>query len=255
MEVDAGRSGGGPVRARVRLNIALYVLVILSTIAVCFLFRSVMWSAHADKGGDTSGGWFQRSVAVALDQQSEGATSLIGTDVGPGLVQAVKPADDEEQARWAAIVDAATGMATAFLNIDYRELDATREAVLERATGAFQTQYEKSFDGLTKLTERAKSVQTGEVVWAGISSADEDSATVFLATNTKVTNINTPEPQAKAYRVQIELELQDGDWLTRDLRFIDAAAPDQGEPEGDGEGDGTGTGDDAGAGKDEEAGR
>ncbi|NYJ01124.1 hypothetical protein HNR19_001822 [Nocardioides thalensis] len=218
------------MRARVRLNIALYVLVILSTVAVCFLFRSVMWNAHADKGGDTSGNWFSRSVAVVLDQQSDGATSLIGTDVGPGLVQAVKPADDEDQARWAAILDAASGMATTFLNIDYRDLDATRQAVLERATGAFQTQYEKSFKAITKLTERMESVQSGEVVWAGISSADDDSATVFLATNTKVVNVNTPQPQAKPYRMQIELELQDGDWLTRDLRFIDAEAPDLAAP-------------------------
>jgi Mce-associated membrane protein len=239
------------VRARVRLNIALYALVILSTVAVCFLFRSVMWSAHADKGGDTSGNWFQRSVAVVLDQQSEGATSLIGTDVGPGLVQAVKPADDEDQARWAAIIDAASGMATTFLNIDYRDLDATREAVVQRATGAFQRQYEKSFAGITKLTERAKSVQTGEVVWAGISSADEDSATVFLAVNTKVTNINTPQPQAKPYRMQIELELQDGDWLTRDLRFIDAEVPDQVAPQGNDDSNGAGDG----AGRDGEAGR
>lgn len=247
MEVDAGGPGGGPVRARVRLNIALYALVIVSTVAVCFLFRSVMWNAHADKGGDTSGNWFQRSVAVVLDQQSDGATSLIGTDVGPGLVQAVKPAPDEDQARWAAILDAASGMATDFLNIDYQDLDATRQAVLERATGAFQTQFEKSFDGITKLTQRMKSVQSGEVVWAGISSADDDSATVFLAVNTKVTNINTPQPQAKPYRLQIELELHDGEWLTRDLRFIDAEVPEQAAPEGDDKGDDAGpTGDEEG---------
>lgn len=241
MEVDAGGSGGGPVRARVRLNRVLFGVIILTTVGAALLAVN-MPDAHESKGGDTSGNWLQRAFAVAVDQQSEGATSLIGTDVGPGLVQAVKPADDEDQARWAAIVDAATGMATAFLNIDYRDLDLTLDAVLARATGAFEKQYEKSFEGLTKLTERAKSVQTGEVLWAGISSADDDSATVFLAANTQVTNINSPTPQAKPYRVQIELELQDGEWLTRDLRFIDAAVPDEAEPQGDGNGTGDGVG-------------
>lgn len=236
MEVDAGGSGGGPVRARVRLNIALYALVIVCTIAVCFIFRSVMWNAHADHGGDTSGNWFQRSVDVVLDQKADGATSLLGSDVGPGLVQAVKPAADEDQARWADILEAATDMATVFLNIDYKDLDSTRDAVVERATGAFKTQYEKSFDALTRFTARYKSVQTGEVGWAGISSADSDSATVFLAANTEVVNVNSTTPQAKTYRIQIDLALEDGEWLTRDLRFIEVSVPDQAPDDADPDG-------------------
>jgi Mce-associated membrane protein len=231
VEVDAGGSGGGPVRARTRLNIVLFGVILLATVGAALLAVN-MSDAHESKGGDTSGGWFQRAFAVVVDKQSDGATSLVGTDVGPGLVQAVNAADEEEQVRWATIIDAATGMATAFLNIDYKDLETTREAVLERATGAFEKQYEKSFDGLTKLTQRAKSVQTGEVVWAGLSSVDDDSATVFLAANTKVTNINSPTPQAKSYRVQIELELVDDEWLARDLRFIDAAAPEGAVPDG-----------------------
>lgn len=229
MEVAAGGTGGGPVRSRVRLNIALYVLVIVLTVAVCFIFRSVMWNAHADKGGDTSGSWVGRTVNVLLDRQSEGATSRIGTDVGPGLVQAVRPADEEDQERWNAVLDAATGMAEAFLNIDYKDLETTREAVLSRATGAFKKQYEKSFDGLSTLTKRAKSVQTGEVVWAGISSVDDDSATVFVATDGTVVNRTVETPQGRPYRIQMQLSRDGEEWLVRDLRFIEVeAVPEDG---------------------------
>ncbi len=221
MEVAAGGTGGDPVRSRTRLNIALYVLVFLCVVAIS-LAGTWMWSAHEDDGGDTSDGGVGRFFDVMLDRRSDGATSLVGTDVGPGRVQAVRPASAEEQERWAAIIDAATGMATAFLNVDYRSLDETKEAVLARATGAFEQQYQKSFDGLMTLTQRAESVQTGEVVWAGISSADQDSATVFLATDGDVVNNTVDAPQGRLYRLQIELVLEDGEWLTRDLRFLEA---------------------------------
>jgi Mce-associated membrane protein len=193
-----------------------------------------MWNAHEDKGGDTSGSGLERVTDVLLDRHSDAASSLIGTDVGPGLVQAVRPASADDQATWAAILASASSMANAFLNVDYRSLDDTKQAVLALATGAFKEQYQKSFDALSKLTTRAHSVQKGEVVWAGISSVDDDSATVFIATNGTVINNTVDEPQSRPYRLQLEMALVDGEWLTRNLVFVevsnDAPAAD---PSGD----------------------
>lgn len=237
MEVADRGTGGDPVRSRSRLNIALYALVILCTVAVCFVFRWPMWNAHEDKGGDTSGSGLERVADVLLDRHSDAASSLVGTDVGPGLVQAVRPASDADQAKWAAILASATSMANAFLNVDYRSLDDTKQAVLEQATGAFKEQYQKSFDALSKLTERAQSIQKGEVVWAGLSSVDDDSATVFVATNGTVVNNTVEEPQSRNYRLQLELALVDGQWLTRNLVFVEVAddtAPAQGSGDGSG---------------------
>jgi Mce-associated membrane protein len=216
------------VRRRTRLNIALYALVIVCTVAVCLLAAIAMPSAYRDKGGTTTrSGWGNvlDAVDVALDRHHEGATDLIGTDVGPGRVEAVPAASEADQDKWAAILASATDMANAFLNVDYRTMDDTRDKVLALATGPFKKQYTKSFKSLSTFTQRAKSVQTGEVVWAGISSVDNDSATVFIATNGTVVNTTVDEPQARPYRLQLELALVDGKWLTRNLVFIEVQNP------------------------------
>jgi Mce-associated membrane protein len=119
------------------------------------------------------------------------------------------------------VIDAATKMSNAFLNLDFEDVDASTEAVLSLATGAFRTQYQQSAEGLKKVATRAKSVQTGEVLWAGVVAADEDSATVIIASTGTVSNKTTKfEAVPRSYRLQLDLTVEDGQWLTRDLQFV-----------------------------------
>ena len=226
MEVDAGRAGGEPVtpeppaattdRTRVRLNIALYA-VALVCVAAIGLLGSRIWGEV-----DGSDGFWDHVGDVVTDPSGEDA-SRAGEKIGDARVQAVPLADDDEQERTAAAIDAATKMSNAFLNLDYQEVDASAEAVLSLATGAFRTQYQQSTEGLKKVAERAKSVQTGEVVWAGVVAVDKDSATVIVASSGTVSNKTTKfEAVPRHYRLQLDLTLEDGQWLTRDLQFVDA---------------------------------
>jgi Mce-associated membrane protein len=58
------------------------------------------------------------------------------------------------------------------------------------------------------------------VLEAGVVSMDEDSATVVVVADSQVTNKSTDEPQPRHYRLQLDLVLEDGRWLTSDLQFV-----------------------------------
>lgn len=222
MEVAVGRSGGEPVterRSRVRLNAALYAAVLLCVALVGFLAVK-MWHDHADKGGDTSGGWFSRTVAVVTDDRAE-VDTMAGTSVGRGVVQAVPAASEEEQERVAAQIEAASKMVTAFVNFSYQDADATIEAVRSMSTGTFLQQYSKGATDLKRIATQAKSEMDAEVVWAGLVAGDDDSATVIVATSGTVKNQTTKfQPEARNYRIQVELVREDDRWLTRDLQYV-----------------------------------
>ena len=209
MEVDVGRAGGEPVTpeppssedSRVGLNITLWVVVILcGALAI-------------------TGGWW--NINKENEDSPVSSTSKAGEKIGDAQIQALPLADKAEQERTAAVIDAATKMANAFLNLDYEDVDASAEAVLSLATGAFRTQYQQSTEGLEKVAKRAKSVQTGEVVWAGVVAVDDDSATVIVASSGSVSNTTTKQKAVpRSYRLQLDLTLEDGQWLTRDLQFV-----------------------------------
>ncbi|WP_051485404.1 MULTISPECIES: hypothetical protein [unclassified Nocardioides] len=208
----ADRAGGEPVtaaqaaeeeRSRVRLNIALYAATVLFA-CVTVLLGVLLWDARDERAG---------GVDIV-----PGA----GQDVGRGTVQAVRLADRADQDRVADQLEAATTMVTAFVNFDHRDPDSTIEKVRKLSTGDFRKQYDAGAKDLRKLATEAKSTMTARVVWAGLVAGDEDSATVIVATDGTVTNKTTKfKEQARNYRIQVELVSKDGQWLTRDLQYVE----------------------------------
>lgn len=205
MEVAVGRSGGEQVsvdRSRVRLNIALYAATVLcGCVALLLLYLHVTTSDNEVNGTDVVPG--------------------AGQDVGRGLVEAVPLADDAEQERTAAQLEAASKMVTAFVNFDYQDPARTIEAVKSMATGTFLSQYSKGAKDLEKLATEAQSSMVAEVVWTGLVAGDEDTATAIVATSGTVKNKTTNfQPEARNYRIQLELVREGGRWLTKDLQYV-----------------------------------
>ena len=225
MEVASGGPGGRSVRgdssSRVRFNVTLYVLTVLCLCAV-LLLGWVTWRAIADDDDIAPDGVWDQTVAFLSDRQPPVAESRAGEKIGDRTVTALAQAPQEDQEARAEVIDAATKMANAFLNISYQNVDSTFEAVRSMATGDFEKQYDQSTDGLAKATKRAHSVQKSEVVWAGIDQFDGDSATVLIATTGTVANdMSEGKPTARNYRLQLGLAYEDGRWLTRELQFIE----------------------------------
>lgn len=182
---------------RTRLNSVLYVVALL-TAAVTIVVAIAVVRALGDDGGGGGG--------ARVD--------------GLG-VREVEAADEEEQERYADVITAATEVSTAFVNIRWDDAQASIDRVKELSTGAFRRQYDESTGGVVDIVRQNRSVMTGEVLWAGVVAADDDSATAIVATSGTVTNQRTGEDGvARSFRLQLELVRSDGQWLTSDLQFV-----------------------------------
>lgn len=126
-----------------------------------------------------------------------------------------------EQERYGEVLAAARDQVEAFINIDFRNAQESIDAVAAGATGEFAEQYDSSSEGVVELLEREKSVMDGEVLWAGVSDVDDDSATVLVATTGTVANRSTGNEQvARMFRLKLDLEKVDDTWLTNNLEFV-----------------------------------
>ncbi len=111
--------------------------------------------------------------------------------------------------------------AEAFVNIRFDDAQASIEKVREGATGAFREQYDTSTESVIAVLEQNKSVMDGQVVWAGVSDLDDDSARVFVSTTGTVANKETGgEPVERNFRLQLDLVKVEGRWLTNNLEFV-----------------------------------
>ena len=224
MEVASGGSGGPTVStepealtdsSRTKLNISLWVAVLVAAAVVIYL-GSQMWDQHADDGG----GVLHRVGRTLVDSRSAPAVEL-GDDVGKGVVARLPESSDADQERLASILETGSKLVTAFLNIEWKHPETSFDAVRSMATGAFKKQYDKSTKSLATLAKRVHSVEKGEVVWAGYVGGDKNSATMVLATSGTVTsNVTKHQPQARFYRIQLDLTKVGSSWLVNNLQFV-----------------------------------
>ncbi len=197
----------------------LAVVTVVAVAAVC-AGAWLMDRTYDNRADAVAGGGFWAVLTIDRDDAATGSTRA-GEDVGNGTVEAMDAAPQAQQVRTADQIEAATRMANAFLNLEHENIEANIEAVKALATGPFLRQYTRATDDLVKLTRRAKATQTGEVEWAGLVAGDDDSGTVIVATSGSISNKLTEfEPVARTYRLQLEVDLVDGRWLTSDLQYV-----------------------------------
>ncbi|WTF81461.1 hypothetical protein OG856_42180 [Streptomyces sp. NBC_01594] len=155
-----------------------------------------------------------RAVAATLAVATVVTTALSGW-----LCVQVYEQRAEEQ-RHQDILAAARQSALNFTSLDYRHYEQDSENVLKGATGAFKEQFSAQTAELTKLVATNKSVSQGQVLEAGIARSDERTARVLVVADSKVTNSAAPGGQARTYRLQLDLVLEHGRWLTSDVEFV-----------------------------------
>lgn len=118
------------------------------------------------------------------------------------------------------VLAAARQSALNFTSLDYRHYDRDSGNVLKSATGDFKEQFAAQTEQLTALVAENKSVSEGQVLEAGIVRSDARSARVLVVADSKVTNTAVPDGEARTYRLQLDLVLKDGRWLTSDVEFV-----------------------------------
>ncbi|MDQ1626593.1 MAG: Mce-associated rane protein [Actinomycetota bacterium] len=133
----------------------------------------------------------------------------------------------QRDARRTEVLTAARQAAVNFTTLDYRHLDRDLGRVLAGATGDFRSQFRRGSKDLRSLVSANKAVSQGEVLEAGLVSADADSARVLVVADSTVTNTASPQPRRRHYRIQLDMVRQPsaargaaGRWLVRDLTFV-----------------------------------
>jgi Mce-associated membrane protein len=148
---------------------------------------------------------------------------LVWPTAVPGKSEAEK-ADDRD----VVVQSAATKVMKAFLDVDYRDMDARIDTVLGLSTAPFKNQYQTVSADLKSKAEQAKTVSTGAVVRVAIGDIDDDTAVVYVAADSKVTNTATEQEKAeggeadgeRSFRFQMTMKKVGDRWLLSDLQGI-----------------------------------
>ncbi len=146
----------------------------------------------------------------------------------PGVLPSSWTAAQDAEDRQADVTTAARKVTNAFLDVDYRDMDPRTAKVLALSTGTFKKQYQKSQVELTAAARQNQAVSTGKVRNVGIGDIDEDSAVVFVAADSTVTNKAVTAAKAKGqkvddqryYRFQLNLTKVGDQWLLNNLEFV-----------------------------------
>ncbi len=129
--------------------------------------------------------------------------------------------DAAAQERYGDVLASATAEAEAFVNLRHDDARAGVDRIAEGATGAFRERYTQAGERVVAALERNRSVLAGKVLWAGVVDLRGDQATVIAATTGTVRSRRTGgEPVPRDFQLRLELVLEDGRWLTRDLRIV-----------------------------------
>ena len=76
-------------------------------------------------------------------------------------------------------------------------------------------------DRWTDTNEKFIGQRPTEVVWSAVSSTDATQAVIILALQGTVSNAATEgRPQARQHRLQLDIVLEDGQWMVRDLQWV-----------------------------------
>lgn len=167
-----------------------------------------LWTRLAEAAG--RGRAMPASLAVA---------TVLTTAMSGWLAYEVYEQRAEEQ-RQQAILAAARQSALNFTSLDHRHYARDSANVLKGATGDFKDQFAAQTAELTKLVAANKSVSEGQVLETGIVRADERTARVLVVADSKVTNVTAPQGQTRTYRLQLDLVLENGRWLTSAVEFV-----------------------------------
>jgi len=125
-------------------------------------------------------------------------------------------ADDRRHAAVAVAEEQVLDLTT----LDSSSVKSKLEAMGSRVTGDFKRQFEGFSQTFGDVVRKQKVSATGEIKSAAVSSFDEDSAVVLVASSAQISNAKQQKPTRRDYRMSITLDRVDGDWLISGMEFV-----------------------------------
>jgi hypothetical protein len=117
-------------------------------------------------------------------------------------------------------VQAAEDCVAHFFDITEENVAEDMQRVLDCATGTFAEEYESGRAELETAVRENHVHSTAEIITAAVVKAARDSATVLVAADARVKNVNSPDGRTVHYRVQVDMSLVNGEWKVATLRFV-----------------------------------
>jgi Mce-associated membrane protein len=118
------------------------------------------------------------------------------------------------------VLRAAAQSALNLTSIDNEEFDEDVARVLEGATGVFRADFESRSKDLKQVLTENEVVSEGKIVETALVELDGDAATALVVVDSNVKNTAVPEGRVNTYRMKLQLERRDGQWLTSQLEFV-----------------------------------
>lgn len=110
-------------------------------------------------------------------------------------------------------INAARQTALNMMTLDYKTINEDMQRVLSGTTGVFKDQYASNSATFVEEITKTQANSQAEVLSAGLTGGDEDSAEVIVAVSALVTSPAVPEGAPRYMRFVLEVTKTDGKWL------------------------------------------
>jgi Mce-associated membrane protein len=128
--------------------------------------------------------------------------------------------DHRYDERRQAAVEVAEDQVLDLTTLDSKTVDAKLKAMGERLSGDFKRQFDGFSETFAGAVTDEKISAAGTVRSVAVSSYDDDTASVLVATRVQVSNGDKPETTQRDYRMRVLLG-RDGDvWLVTGMEFV-----------------------------------
>ncbi|BBY25604.1 Mce protein [Mycobacterium stomatepiae] len=125
----------------------------------------------------------------------------------------------QSQAQREQFLQVARQGAVNLTTINYSQVDADVQRILDEATGAFREDFEQRAKSFIEVVKAAQSKSEGTVTDAGLESQRGDSAQVLVAVAVKSRTAGGEEPQ-REWRMRIEVRSVGGDAKVANVVFV-----------------------------------
>ncbi|MGA8115393.1 MAG: hypothetical protein WCA46_17145 [Actinocatenispora sp.] len=126
----------------------------------------------------------------------------------------------EKTAARDAALSAAKVTATHYMSIDSKTAQRDLNRVVDDTTGDLRRDYKASMSQVKTAMVQNKASTKAQLLWAAVTTSDQKSATVLVAMDAVVTNVNFPDGKKSHYRVRVTMAKPGDRWLASKIEFV-----------------------------------
>lgn len=170
---------------------------------------------RASRGGDDGGdGGHGTRSRPALPLVPALAVLLVLLLAGVGFLWFTRPGSSSVRTdAYVQALQAARSGVVDMTSFDYLTLDDDIQQIKRVTTGDLQKEAVDQLDSRRQQITDSQATVNTEVVGAGVTQADSDSATVLLVIQSTQKSTASEQAQVVRYRIRVEMQKKDGRWL------------------------------------------